>query len=79
MDKRLWVSPDLPAPQVFTDWRDGRDPALTIAMTHAVTAPADEWSQAITFYFGRPSQAADWRPVWRPCWRPFWRPFWRQA
>ncbi len=71
MDKRLWVSPDLPAPQVFTDWRDGRDPALTIAMTHAVTAPADEWSQAITFYFGRPSQAADWRP--------FWRPFWRQA
>lgn len=64
-DHRTWIMPDLPSPYLFADWRDGRDPALQIAMTHAGAAPADEWSQARTFYFRRPSQDGAWRPFWR--------------
>jgi hypothetical protein len=65
MDKREWVMPDLPSPQLFADWRDGRDPALEIAMTHMSDEPADEWQEAHAFYFRRPSQSAAWRPFWR--------------
>jgi hypothetical protein len=65
-DRRVWIMPDLPSPQLFADWRDGRDPALQIALTHTSDAPADEWSEANTFFFRRPSQAAEWRPFWRP-------------
>lgn len=64
-DARVWIAPDLPAPQVFADWRAGRDPALELALSHTSEATADEWSQANTFYFGRPSQALAWRPFWR--------------
>jgi len=64
-DRRAWIMPDLPSPELFADWRDGDDPALQIALTHAGQAPADEWSEASTFYFRRPSQAAEWRPFWR--------------
>ena len=65
MDKRQWVAPDLPSPHLFADWREGLDPALRIAMTHLTNAPADEWSQASTFYFARQSQSVEWRPFWR--------------
>jgi len=64
-DERVWVMPDIPAPQFFTDWRDGSDPALEIALAHTSDAPADEWDTDNTFYFRRASQAADWRPFWR--------------
>ena len=64
-DERVWIMPDLPSPQLFADWRDGADPALQIALTHTSDAPANEWSEASTFYFRRQSQAADWRPFWR--------------
>jgi hypothetical protein len=64
-DRRDWVMPDLPSPQLFSDWRDGADPALQIALTHTSEAPANEWSEANTFYFRRPSQAGEWRPFWR--------------
>lgn len=64
-DERVWIMPDLPAPQIFADWRDGADPALEIALTHASDAPANEWSISNTFYFRRDSQAAEWRPFWR--------------
>jgi hypothetical protein len=64
-DRRDWVMPDLPSPQLFEDWRDGGDLALQIALTHAGDAPAEDWSEARTFYFGRPSQRAEWRPFWR--------------
>lgn len=65
MDKRDWIMPDLPSPQLFADWRDGRDPALDIAMTHAGDAPADDWSPARMFFYARPSQKTEWRPFWR--------------
>lgn len=64
-DERVWIMPDLPSPHLFADWRDGRDPALQIALTHTSDAPANEWDEANTFYFRRPSQAAEWRPFWR--------------
>lgn len=64
-DQRVWIMPDLPSPQLFADWRDGRDPALEMALTHSGDAPADEWSEASTFYYQRPSQAVEWRPFWR--------------
>jgi hypothetical protein len=65
-DHRVWTMPDLPAPSLFADWEAGRDPALQLALTHVSDAPADEWSEDNTFFFGRPSQAVDWRPFWRP-------------
>lgn len=64
-DHRVWVMPDLLSSQFFVDWREGRDPALQTALTHTSDAPADEWSEANTFYFRRPSQATEWRPFWR--------------
>lgn len=64
-DQRVWVMPDIPAPHLFVDWRDGGDPALEIALTHTSDAPAEEWDGDNIFYFRRASQAADWRPFWR--------------
>ena len=64
-DHRVWIMPDLPAPQLLEDWRSGADPALQIALTHVTDAPADEWSEDNAFYFRRPSQAGDWLPFWR--------------
>jgi hypothetical protein len=64
-DERVWIMTDLPSPHLFADWRDGRDPALQIGLTHTSDAPANEWDEANTFYFRRPSQAAEWRPFWR--------------
>jgi hypothetical protein len=64
-DRRAWTMPDLFSPQLFADWRDGHDRGLELALTDPTNAPADEWSEANTFYFSRPSQAQDWRPFWR--------------
>lgn len=64
-DRREWIMPDLPAPVTFADWRTGRDAALDLALAHETDAPADELTRERVFYFGRPSQEAEWRPFWR--------------
>jgi hypothetical protein len=64
-DPRDWIMPDVPSPEMFADWRDGRDPALAAALAHNVETPWDEWSRLSTFYFDRPSQSQPWRPFWR--------------
>jgi hypothetical protein len=49
----------------FADWRAGRDAALDLALSHETNAPADELTRERVFFFGRPSQEAEWRPFWR--------------
>ena len=63
-DKREWILPDLPVPELFEDWRSGRDPALEQALTHEA-AVTDELDRDRIFYFRRPSQKGEWRPFWR--------------
>ncbi|MDO9222530.1 MAG: hypothetical protein Q7U20_02340 [Caulobacter sp.] len=65
MDKRPWILPDLPVADRFEDWAAGRDPALELALTHAVGGEADDLSPARTFVYDRDSQKADWKPFWR--------------
>jgi C-terminal processing protease CtpA/Prc len=60
-DKRIWILPDLPVPNLFTDWAAGRDPVLDMALSHTVSGPTDDR----TFFFSRASQKGDWRPFWR--------------
>jgi hypothetical protein len=65
-DHRQWIFPDIFAPRLFEDWRQGRDAALQAALSHRVAAPLEDLSEDRVFYFGRSSQAALWRPFWRP-------------
>lgn len=65
-DQRESILPDLPAPEMFADWRDGADSALQHALSDANNTQPNEWSGNSTFYFRRPSQSATWRPFWRP-------------
>jgi hypothetical protein len=63
-DKRPWIMPDLAVPATFADWREGRDPALDLALTHRSEVPAEDWSRDRTFQFDRDSQKAEWKPFW---------------
>lgn len=65
MDQRPSIFPDIPAPEMFDDFRSGRDAALEAAMTHAVSEAPDDLSEARMYYFARPSQRVEWRPFWR--------------
>jgi hypothetical protein len=56
--------PDLAVPATFADWREGRDPALDLALTHRSEVPAEDWSRDRTFQFDRDSQKAEWKPFW---------------
>ena len=62
-DKRPWILPDVPVPDMFPDWMAGRDPAIEAALTHRAQ-PADELSRERIFFYERPSQAQDWKPFW---------------
>lgn len=64
-DSRPWIFPDIFAPRLFEDWRDGRDAALLAALSHRVDAPIEDLSTDRVFYFRRPSQSTAWLPFWR--------------
>lgn len=64
-DARPWIAPDVPVPETFADWRDGRDRALDYARADTTSAPADELDRERIFFFRRASQAREWRPFWR--------------
>jgi hypothetical protein len=63
-DRRMWIMPDLPVPQLFEDWRAGRDRALDVALAHRTASPADFFDNDRIFYFARESQKAAWKPFW---------------
>ena len=63
-DKRAWIMPDLLVPSTFADWRDGRDSALALALTHRSESASDDLSDERVFYYNRASQKAEWRPFW---------------
>lgn len=65
MDRRKWISPDLPSPALFGDWAAGRDPALELALGHRIEAAPDDLTEERTFFFRRDSQKAPWGPFWR--------------
>ncbi len=65
MDRRSWILPDLPVPERFADWRDGRDPALEAALGHRDPRPDQDLVRERVFFYARPSQAAEWKPFWR--------------
>lgn len=65
MDRRSWIAPDLPAPSLFSDYAEGVDVALDLAMSHTTDAPANEMEEDGVFYWRRASQDAEWRPFWR--------------
>jgi hypothetical protein len=65
MDRRSWIAPDLPAPSLFSDYAEGVDVALDLAMRHTTDAPANEMDEDRVFYWRRASQDAEWRPFWR--------------
>ena len=62
-DNRIWIKPDIPAAQVFSDWLAGRDPALDLALSADLGRGLDEdqWYSP----WRRPSQSAEWQPFWR--------------
>jgi hypothetical protein len=63
-DRRQWIMPDLPVPATFSDWREGRDPALDLALNHRAEGEANDWSRDRVFYYNRASQKAEWKPFW---------------
>jgi hypothetical protein len=63
-DKRTWIMPDLPVPSTFANWRDGRDSALELALTHRSESASDDLSDERVFYYNRASQKAEWKPFW---------------
>lgn len=63
-DRRPWIAPDLPVPDLFEDWRTGRDAALEAALTDRPEASRDELDRNRILYFSRPSQGLAWRPFW---------------
>jgi hypothetical protein len=64
-DTRPWLVPDVLVPDTFAEWSAGRDPALELARTETVDAPADELASERVFYFRRASQSRAWTPFWR--------------
>jgi hypothetical protein len=63
-DKRHWIMPDLLVPDQFDNWRDGKDPALDLALRHKPEHIIDELSLDRTYYYARRSQTATWQPFW---------------
>ena len=65
MDTRRWISPDMVSPQMFADWKDGRDPAMAMVLAHTAQPVVDPIAMERTFYYERPSQKAEWKPFWK--------------
>ncbi len=65
MDERDTIMPDLPSPATFPAWREGRDPALALALSHDTSAAPDEFSRERLHFFARPSQREAWTPFWK--------------
>ena len=63
-DKRQWIMPDLPVATSFGGWRDGRDRALDLAMSHRFPDADQDWSSDRIYYYDRASQKAEWKTFW---------------
>lgn len=64
MDERAWIFPDIPTPDLFTDFAAGRDAALEQALRHRDERPLDELTRERIFYYARVSQSGEWKPFW---------------
>lgn len=64
-DRRSFITPDLPVPATFADWRDGRDTAIAIALAHQPATQIDDLSDDRSVVFARASQKVAWKPFWR--------------
>lgn len=64
-DRREFITPDLPTPATFADWKEGRDTAIAIALGHRPDAQADDLADDRIFFFARDSQKVAWKPFWR--------------
>lgn len=65
MDHRKWILPDLPVASTFTNWREGRDPALALCLSHKATGQINDLADDRAAVFGRASQKVKWMPFWR--------------
>lgn len=64
-DTRSFITPDLPAPVTFADWREGRDLGLALALAHKPSQGVDDLHEDRSVFYGRASQRVPWKPFWR--------------
>lgn len=61
----MQIRTDPPLGATFASWREGRDPALALCLSHKATGQIDDLADDRSAVFGRASQKVKWTPFWR--------------